>query len=111
MTKPHEKTWTLEQSGVIRIDDATTLTVHIAPWRLPRVPELDDWEMAEKVSGEVTALAIASPDMARALLRFVGAGVCANTGRTKVGCESIGATPPCIACEGKAALRKAKVLP
>ena len=68
MTKPHEKNWTLEQSGVIRIDDATTLTCHIAPWRLPRVPELDDWEMAEKVSGEVTALVIAAPDMARALM-------------------------------------------
>lgn len=75
-----------------------------------------DWRVIVNQRGEVVAdvrgdradadMLAASKDMARALLRFLGSGVCATTGSTSRGCiEAL--RMPCMACEGRAALKKA----
>jgi hypothetical protein len=51
----------------------------------------------------------AAPAMARALLRVLG--VCANTGSRARGCIEDNIKYPCQACEAKAALKAAGVLP
>lgn len=63
----HEQEWKKEQPGVVRVSDAVDITVHVAPWRLPRTPGRDEWVAAHEVSDKVTAAVGAFPDMARAL--------------------------------------------
>jgi hypothetical protein len=106
MSKPYEQEWKKDehQAGRIHATEGITLEVRVAFWRIPG----GDTE-ALRQAQDVEALALAAPDMARALLRMMGAGVCNNTGRTKVGCAEIQAAP-CQACEARAALRKAGVL-
>lgn len=117
MKKPHEQGWKVEAPGVIRINDATTLTVHIAPWRLPRVSGSDEWKMAAKVSEEVTAFALAAPDMARVALALKTRGesaVSALPGNRTVddfaGMDTTISVPASVLRDALAALRKAGIL-
>lgn len=69
--KIHEQEWKTQSNGVVAVSDAVVIRIEVAPWRLPRVPDMDDWEMAAKVSHEATMLIASAPEMARALLEQV----------------------------------------
>ena len=112
MKKPHEQEWKVQGNGVVAVSAAVVVKVEVAPWRLPP-PDMDDWEMAAKVSQDVTTLIAAAPEMARALMGPSGKGHHAyNTQRDEYACHRCAYFAPhhSIGCDFGDALRKAGVL-
>jgi hypothetical protein len=68
MKKPHEQEWTKDehQMGRIRCTDTVTLDIRVATFRHPGG---DSAALSEAAA--VVDLALAAPDMARALMAFV----------------------------------------
>jgi hypothetical protein len=97
--RPHEEEW-MTFPGVANQHGQTAVTDN-AHRMVCLTRAYDGDELARFIA--------AAPAMARALLRVLG--VCANTGSRARGCIEDNIKYPCQACEAKAALKAAGVLP
>ena len=104
--KPHEQEWKAQGNGVVAVSDAVVIKVEVAPWRLPRTTDMDDWEKAATVSQDVTTFIAAAPDMVRALMEFLPGGHSMECGNQTHGDDAC--SDECR--RARAALRKAGVL-
>ena len=103
MSKPWEQEWESNGLGHIQATDAIQIEVKTAFWRVAG----GEKEAVRQVE-EVQRFLLASQDMARALMGFLGA--CCRTGNPVRVCIEDRSVRTCPTCAALMALRKAGVL-